>query len=224
MANLASTEIMRVLVVDDQQILRDGLTALLELEDDVEIAGVASNGLEALELAQTTSADVVLMDVRMPVMDGIETTRNFVGQGGPPVVLLTTFEEVEDMTGGLNAGAHGYLFKSATIEEILHALKSAVKGEKVIHPRVAQHLARQMTRPEIQIKPTIQAQPSDFTQRELEILQGMAQGQSNKQIANEFGISEGTVKVHVGNILTKLGVQNRTQAVLRANELRILWG
>lgn len=219
---MTSTKVLRVLVVDDQPILRDGLTALLELEDDIAIAGAATNGLEALELARSTPVDVVLMDVRMPVMDGIEATRNFVGQGGPPVVLLTTFEEVDDMTGGLNAGAHGYLFKSATIEEILHALKSAVRGEKVIHPRVAQNLARQMTRPEVPAISTIQAQVSDFTQRELEVLQGMAQGQSNKQIANGFGISEGTVKVHVGNLLTKLGAQNRTQAVLRATEMRIL--
>ena len=154
---MTSTKVLRVLVVDDQPILRDGLTALLELEDDIAIAGAATNGLEALELARSTPVDVVLMDVRMPVMDGIEATRNFVGQGGPPVVLLTTFEEVDDMTGGLNAGAHGYLFKSATIEEILHALKSAVRGEKVIHPRVAQHLARQMTRPEVPAISAVQA-------------------------------------------------------------------
>lgn len=223
MAETAYSQLMRVLVVDDQAILRDGLTALLALEDDVEVTGAATNGREALELALTARPDVVLMDVRMPVMDGIEATRQFVLRGGPPVVLLTTFEEVEDMTGGLNAGAHGYLFKSASIDEILHALKSAVRGEKVIHPRVAQHLARQMTRSDHQVAPPpIQIQVSDFTDRELEVLKGMAQGQSNKQIGNVMGISEGTVKVHVGNILTKLGAQNRTQAVLRANELQLL--
>lgn len=213
---------MRVLVVDDQVILRDGLTALLALEDDVEVAGAASNGFEALALALTTRPDVVLMDVRMPVMDGIEATRQFILRGGPPVVLLTTFEEIEDMTGGLNAGAYGYLFKSSSIEEILHALKSAVRGEKVIHPRVAQHLARQMARGETQVPPIIEVRRSDFTDRELDVLRGLAQGQSNKQIGQVMGISEGTVKVHVGNILTKLGAKNRTQAVLRANELQLL--
>lgn len=212
---------MRVLVVDDQVILRDGLTALLGLEDDVEVAGVAANGHEALEMSLSTQPDVVLMDVRMPVMDGIESTRNFVMRGGPPVVLLTTFEEINDMTDGLNAGAYGYLFKSASIEEILHALRSAVRGEKVIHPRVAQHLARQMARPVPQPEsPAVHA--SDFTRRELEVLRGLVHGQSNKTIAKGLSISESTVKVYVGNILTKLDAQNRTQAVLRANELQLL--
>lgn len=223
MADFADKQLMRVLVVDDQVILREGLTALLDLEDDVEVVGQAANGRAALELAQQLDPDVVLMDVRMPVMDGVEATRQFVARGGPPVVLLTTFEEVEDMTGGLNAGAYGYLFKSASMDEILHALKSAVRGEKVIHPRVAQHLARQMARPTLQtVPPTVQARASDFTERELEVLRGMARGESNKQIAGLLGISEGTVKVHVSNILIKLGAQNRTQAVLRANEFRVL--
>lgn len=222
MVDLADNRVMRVLVVDDQVILRDGLAALLNLEDNVEVVGEAENGMVALQLAQQLKPDVVLMDVRMPIMDGVEATRQFTARGGPPVVLLTTFEEVEDMTGGLNAGAYGYLFKSASIEEILHALQSATRGERVVHPRVAQHLARQMARPIPHIAPPpLQAQASDFTDRELEVLRGMARGESNKQIGTLLGISEGTVKVHVGNVLTKLGVRNRTQAVLRAKELML---
>ncbi|MDV6376182.1 response regulator [Deinococcus arenicola] len=138
---------LRLLVVDDQPLVRQGLASLLALEDDVEVLAQAANGLEALHLAGELRPDVVLMDVRMPVMGGIQATEEFRRRGGPPVVLLTTFEEVEDMTGGLNAGAAGYLFKSAEIEEILDALWRVHRGERVIHPRVAQALARQLRTP-----------------------------------------------------------------------------
>lgn len=184
---------------------------LLDLEDDVEVVGQAEDGLEALHLAQQLRPDVVLMDVRMPVIDGVRATEEFHRRGGPPVVLLTTFEEVEDMAGGLNAGAAGYLFKSAEIEEILEALHRVHRGEQAIHPRVAQVLARQLQSPA----------PS-LTEREQEVLRGLAAGQTNKQIAEQMGISEGTVKVHVSNILAKLGAGNRTEAVLLAGELGLL--
>lgn len=202
---------LRVLVVDDQPLVRQGLASLLDLEDDVEVVGQAEDGLEALHLAQQLRPDVVLMDVRMPVIDGVRATEEFHRRGGPPVVLLTTFEEVEDMAGGLNAGAAGYLFKSAEIEEILEALHRVHRGEQAIHPRVAQVLARQLQSPA----------PS-LTEREQEVLRGLAAGQTNKQIAEQMGISEGTVKVHVSNILAKLGAGNRTEAVLLAGELGLL--
>ncbi|MBI0446900.1 response regulator transcription factor [Deinococcus sp. DB0503] len=202
---------LRVLIVDDQPLVRQGLALLLDLEDDVEVVGQAEDGLEALHLAQQLRPDVVLMDVRMPVIDGVRATEEFHRRGGPPVVLLTTFEEVEDMAGGLNAGAAGYLFKSAEIEEILEALHRVHRGEQAIHPRVAQVLARQLQSPA----------PS-LTEREQEVLRGLAAGQTNKQIAEQMGISEGTVKVHVSNILAKLGAGNRTEAVLLAGELELL--
>ena len=202
---------LRVLIVDDQPLVRQGLALLLDLEDDVEVVGQAEDGLEALHLAQQLRPDVVLMDVRMPVIDGVRATEEFHRRGGPPVVLLTTFEEVEDMAGGLNAGAAGYLFKSAEIEEILEALHRVHRGEQAIHPRVAQVLARQLQSPA----------PS-LTEREQEVLRGLAAGQTNKQIAEQMGISEGTVKVHVSNILAKLGAGNRTEAVLLAGELGLL--
>lgn len=222
MVDFTDSKLMRVLVVDDQMILREGLTALLDLEDDVEVVGQAENGKAALELAQQCNPDVILMDIRMPVMDGVEATRQFAVRGGPPVVLLTTFEEVDDMIGGLNAGAYGYLFKNASIDEILHALKSAVQGEKVIHPRVAQHLAKRMAKSAPHTPPAVQVRASDFTKRELEVLRGMARGESNKKIAVLLNVSEGTIKIHVSSILTKLDTKNRTQAVLWANELRIV--
>lgn len=207
---------LRVLVVDDQPLVRQGLASLLALEDDVEVVGQAGNGLEALHLAEELKPDVVLMDVRMPVMGGVQATEEFRRRGGPPVVLLTTFEEVEDMTGGLNAGAAGYLFKSAEIEEILDALWRVHRGEGAIHPRVAQALARQLRVP----APVAAAAP--LTEREQEVLRGLAAGHPNKRIGSHMGISEGTVKVHVSNILAKLGAGNRTEAVLRAQELGLL--
>lgn len=167
---------LRVLIVDDQPLVRQGLALLLDLEDDVEVVGQAEDGLEALHLAQQLRPDVVLMDVRMPVLDGIRATEEFRRRNGPPVVLLTTFEEVEDMAGGLNAGAAGYLFKSAEIEEILEALHRVHRGEQAIHPRVAQVLARQLQSPA----------PS-LTEREQEVLRGLAAGQTNKQIAEQMG-------------------------------------
>lgn len=207
---------LRVLIVDDQPLVRQGLALLLDLEDDVEVVGQAEDGLEALHLAQQLRPDVVLMDVRMPVIDGVRATEEFRRRNGPPVVLLTTFEEVEDMAGGLNAGAAGYLFKSAEIEEILEALHRVHRGEQAIHPRVAQVLARQLQAPASVIP------SAALTEREKEVLKALAAGQPNKRIAVQMGISEGTVKVHVSNILAKLGAGNRTEAVLLAGELGLL--
>lgn len=207
---------LRVLIVDDQPLVRQGLASLLDLEDDVEVLAQAENGRQALHLAGELRPDVVLMDVRMPVMDGIQATAEFRRRNGPPVVLLTTFEEVEDMTGGLNAGAAGYLFKSAEIDEILDALWRVYRGEKVIHPRVAQALAQQLRVP-------VRLEPSGLlTEREVQVIRALAAGQPNKRIGQQMGISEGTVKVHVSNILAKLGAGNRTEAVRRAMELGLL--
>ncbi|WP_293908984.1 response regulator transcription factor [Deinococcus sp.] len=214
---------MRVLIVDDQVILRSGLAALMELEDDMEVVGLAENGAVALEMAEQFGPDVVLMDVRMPVMDGIEATAALVQRGGPPVVLLTTFEEVEDMLGGLNAGAIGYLFKTAEIDTILHALRSAVKGVKVIDPKVAVHLAGYVgsARP-APAQPTDLIVPEALTRRELEVLLSLAAGHSNKRIALQLGITESTVKVYVGNVIAKLDATNRTDAVRRGRELGLV--
>lgn len=207
---------LRVLIVDDQPLVRQGLASLLDLEDDVQVLAQAENGRQALDLAGELRPDVVLMDVRMPVMDGIQATAEFRRRNGPPVVLLTTFEEVEDMTGGLNAGAAGYLFKSAEIDEILDALWRVHRGEKVIHARVAQALARQLRLP-------ARLEPSGaLTGREVQVIRALAAGQPNKRIGQQMGISEGTVKVHVSNILAKLGAGNRTEAVRRAIDLGLL--
>ena len=207
---------LRVLIVDDQPLVRQGLDSLLDLEDDVRVLAQAENGRQALDLADELRPDVVLMDVRMPVMDGIQATAEFRRRNGPPVVLLTTFEEVEDMTGGLNAGAAGYLFKSAEIDEILDALWRVHRGEKVIHVRVAQALAQQLRLP-------AHLEPSGaLTGREVQVIRALAAGQPNKRIGQQMGISEGTVKVHVSNILAKLGAGNRTEAVRRAIDLGLL--
>lgn len=230
---------LRVLIVDDQPLVRQGLASLLDLEDDVQVVAQAEHGARALELAQALNPDVILMDVRMPVMDGVSATAELRRRGGPPVVLLTTFEEVEDMTGGLNAGARGYLFKSAEIEEIVAALQRVHRGEQVIHPRVAQLLAQHLTRtpPAAQ---TFHPQRSGvsrgetdggrssrpregvLTEREVQVVRALAAGHPNKRIASQMGISEGTVKVHVSSILGKLNAGNRTEAVRRAADLGLL--
>ena len=212
--------VLRVLIVDDQPLVRQGLTNLLALEDDLEIVGQAENGLQAIEMVAQLRPDVVLMDIRMPVLSGIAATAKIKGRGGPPVVLLTTFEEVDDMTAGLNAGAAGYLFKSAEIEEIHDALRRVCQGERVIHPRVAAALAQHLVIPPLPAV-NLEARPT-LTEREMQVLRGMAVGFSNRRIADHIGIGMGTVKVHAGNVLDKLGAENRVEAVIKARRWGIL--
>lgn len=224
---------IRLLIVDDQPLVRQGLTGLLELEDHLEIVGEAANGQEALRLTETLHPDVVLMDIKMPVMGGIEATAHLRESGGPAVVLLTTFEELDDMVAGINAGAAGYIFKSASIDEIIDTITRVSKGEQVINSRVAVALAKQVsshsssTFHPSQVNSTTQSQQTnqsdlEITKREKDILRCIIEGQSNKHIAQTLNIAEGTVKVHVGKILEKLEVKNRTEAAIRANQLGLL--
>jgi DNA-binding NarL/FixJ family response regulator len=237
--------VLRILVVDDQPLVRQGLAGLLALEDDLEVVGQAENGAQALALVAEFRPDVVLMDIRMPVMNGIEATAQLKRQGGPPVVLLTTFEEVDDMIEGLNAGADGYLFKSAEVEDIQDALRRVVRGERIINARVAAALAQRMTAPQGGVRsPTYGAPPHAssavslgavspnvrtpsglaLTEREAQVISALSEGLANKRIAQLMGISEGTIKVHVSNILSKLEVENRTEAVLKARRLGLISG
>lgn len=204
---------IRLIIVDDQPLVREGLASLLEMEDDIEIVATASNGREGLEAIRTHHPDAVLMDIRMPVMTGIEAVRENRAAGGPPIILLTTFEEEDDMIAGVQAGAAGYLFKNAEVEEIHAALQQVVSGGTVIHPKVTQALAQALAHP----KPT-PTQIIPLTGRELDVLKGIASGVSNKHIARELGIVEGTVKVHISSVLGKLGAANRTDAVRIARE------
>ena len=236
--------VLRIVVVDDQPLVRQGLAGLLALEDDLEVVGQAENGAQALERVAECRPDVVLMDIRMPVMSGIEATARLKRQGGPPVVLLTTFEEIDDMIEGVNAGADGYLFKSAEVEEIQDALRRVVRGERIINARVAAALAQRMTAPPAGSRSTTYATPAHpgalgpggaspnvrtpghpvLTEREAQVISALSGGLANKRIAQLMGISEGTVKVHVSNILSKLEVENRTEAVLKARRLGLISG
>ncbi|KQR25677.1 response regulator transcription factor [Deinococcus sp. Leaf326] len=206
---------MRVLIVDDQPLVRNGLSALLSLEEGVTVVATAVDGAEAVRWCAQEAVEVVLMDVRMPGMDGLEATRRLRDVGGPPVVLLTTFEEEEDMVAGVQAGAAGYLFKSAEVDEIMRTLERVCRGERVFHARVTQALAEALSAPQVRPQQVL-------TVRELEVLRALATGWSNKRIAAQLQISEGTVKIHVSNILGKLEASSRTDAVRMAYQSRLL--
>ena len=208
---------MRIVIVDDQPLVREGLASLLDMEDDIEVVATAVNGREGLDVIRAHRPDAALMDIRMPVMTGIEAVRENRAAGGPPIILLTTFEEEEDMIAGVQAGAAGYLFKNAEVEEIHAALQQVVQGGTVIHPKVTQALADALSKPRPQPSPTI-----PLTARELEVVRGIASGISNKLIARNLGITEGTVKVHISSILAKLDAANRTDAVRIAATLGLL--
>ena len=215
---------IRILLVDDQTLIRQGIKLLLDLEPDLEVVGLAGNGREALELAAELRPDVVLMDVRMPELDGVAATRALTArlpQTG--VIILTTFDDDEYVFEGLKAGARGYLLKDVSSDEMAQAVRAVAAGQALIQPSVARKVVAEFSRlaagaPREQ--PPELAQP--LTERELEVLRAMAAGQSNREIAELLVITEGTVKNHVSNLLAKLDVRDRTQAVLKAQALRLI--
>ncbi|NUR83877.1 MAG: response regulator transcription factor [Nonomuraea sp.] len=201
---------MRVLVVDDQQIMREGLVALLSLMDGIEVAGDAANGEEALRLVATLDPDVVLMDLRMPVMDGVEATRRITrDHPSTAVLVLTTYDDDESITAALLAGARGYLTKDAGRAEIAAALRSAAAGQSTFSAPVSRRLVEALSRREP--GPVAQA-PDGLTVREVEVLRLIARGLSNAEIAATLVIAETTVKTHINNAFAKIGARNRTEA------------
>jgi DNA-binding NarL/FixJ family response regulator len=214
---------IRVLLVDDQALFREGLATLLSLQPDVEVVGEAGNGREALDAAAALRPDVVLMDLRMPVLDGVAATRDLKTSANPArVIVLTTFDDDETVFDGLRAGAVGYLLKDVSSEKLLEAIRAAARGESFLQPSIAAKVLAEFNRlgPPRSVPPAGLVEP--LSARELEILHGLATGQSNKEIAVRLFITEGTVKNHVTNILGKLDARDRTQAALRARELGIL--
>lgn len=223
---------IHVLIVDDQLLLRQSFQRLLELERGIAVAGVAGNGEEALaRLAalerEGTLPDVVLMDIRMPVMDGVQATER-ISERWPSVrvLILTTFDDQEYVIRGIRAGAKGYLLKDASAAELLDAIRAVHAGGSPLQPSVAAklvaHLAQPEThtahaRPEVEA-PTLPGGGSELTERECEILGYIARGASNREIGESLFITEGTVKNHVSNILSKLALRDRTQAALWARE------
>jgi DNA-binding NarL/FixJ family response regulator len=210
--------------VDDQTLFREGLGTLLSVQPDLQVVGEATHGEEALQLAATLHPDVVLMDLRMPIMDGVTATRHL--RATHPecrVIILTTFDDDENVFKGLRAGAVGYLLKDAPSEKLIEAIRAAARGESFLQPSVAAKVVAEFARltraPGTRVAAPLQ---EPLSERESEILRLVARGASNKEIAAALVIAEGTVKNHVTNILGKLGVGDRTQAALKAKELGIL--
>jgi DNA-binding NarL/FixJ family response regulator len=216
---------IRVLLVDDQALFREGLCTLLSLHEDIKVVGEAGDGREALDKAAILRPDVILMDLRMPILDGVAATRRLKESAHPArVIVLTTFDDDETVFDGLRAGAVGYLLKDVSSEKLVEAIRAAARGESFLQPSIAAKVLAEFTRLEgsAASPPPPAALVEPLSDRELEILRLVAAGDSNKEIAARLYITEGTVKNHVTNILGKLGVRDRTQAALMAREMGIL--
>jgi DNA-binding NarL/FixJ family response regulator len=209
---------IRVALVDDQTLVRRGIRSLLELAPDITIVAEAADGDEALEMIRRERPDAVLLDVRMPKRTGIEVLRELRASNAlPPTILLTTFDDDEALLEGVKAGARGYLLKDVSLEQLTDAIRTVASGGTLIRPAVTERVLRGLEH----IRPTFEAlsPPDPLTKREVEILRLMAGGYSNREIADALGTAEGTVKNHASSILSKLGVRDRTRAVLKALEL-----
>jgi RNA polymerase sigma factor (sigma-70 family) len=219
---------IRVLLVDDQTLVRQGIQLLLEIEADIQVIGQAANGRKALQLVEALHPDVVLMDVRMPDMDGVTATQaisaRFPDTG---VIILTTFEDDEFVFGGLEAGARGYLLKDISSDEMAQAIRKVAAGEALIQPSITRKVLAEFSRlataaEKSETKPLKPALAEPLTEREQEVLRALAKGLSNREIARQLVITEGTVKNHVSSLIAKLEVRDRTQAVLKAQELGLI--
>lgn len=201
---------IRVLVVDDHSMVRAGLQQLLGSAQDIEVAGLAGNGEEAVQLADQLHPDVVLMDLQMPVMDGVAATAEMRARlPGTHVVILTSFSDRDRIVGAIDAGAVGYLLKDASPDELLAGVRAAARGESPLHPRAARELLSART--DAASNPVV-----ELTARETEVLGLVRQGLSNKQIARRLGITERTVKAHLTSCFQRIGVLDRTQAAVWA--------
>ena len=215
---------VRVLLVDDQTLFREALRTLLEVREEIEVVGEAGNGEQALRQAAELVPDVVLMDLRMPVLDGVAATRRLrVEQPSVRVLALTTFDDDEDVFAALRAGALGYLLKDVTSAQLVEALQAAARGESVLQPSVAAKVVARIAQlPDLDPAPRPQPLVVPLSERELEVVRLIGQGRSNREIAGALFLAEGTVKNHVTNVLAKLGARDRTQAALRGRALGII--
>ena len=212
---------IRVVLADDQPLVRAGLRVLINDTPDIEVTGEAGTGAQAVQLARDTSPDVVVMDIRMPGMDGIEASRMITAGDDPArVVVLTTFDDDDYVYGALRAGASGFLVKDMALDDILTAIRVAAAGGALIAPGVTRRLIAQFTaRPEPGPPPR---QLNGITEREREVLTLIGRGMSNSEIASHLFISMATVKAHVARLLTKLGARDRVQLVITAYEARLV--
>ena len=212
------TDVVRVLIADDEAIVRDGLRAIIEVEPDLEVVGEAADGAETVAAARRLQPDVALVDIQMPVMDGIAATRRLMALPVPPrVLVLTTFDRNEYVYEALRAGASGFLLKDVRRGQLTTAIRTVVSGETLLAPAITRRLIEEFcTRP----SPLHGTPPqlAELTAREVEVLQLLGCGRSNSDIATELVVAETTVKTHVAHILTKLGLRDRAQAVVVAYE------
>lgn len=216
-----SAKVIRVLLVDDQALFREALHTLLSVQPNIEVIGEAANGAEALDIATARHPDVVLMDLQMPIMDGVAATRKL-HESSPDcrVIVLTTFDDDEYVFEGLRAGAVGYLLKDVSGAKLVEAIMTAARGETFLQPSIAAKVVAEFSRQRPRTENVALVEP--LTGREMAILRLLMAGKSNREIADDLFITEGTVKNHVTNILGKLGVRDRTQAVIRAQELGLV--
>jgi NarL family two-component system response regulator LiaR len=207
-------EKIRVLIVDDHQIVRQGLRNFLELNEDISIIGEVADGIAALESATMLKPDVILMDLVMPRMDGITATMEIKKRNPEVMVIaLTSFTEDDKVIPAIQAGACSYLLKDVSPDDLVEAIRAAAKGEARLHPDVTRKLMQQVSKPTPAQKETL---PAEITDRELDVIRLVAQGESNQEIASELVISEKTVKTHMSNIFSKLGLVDRTQLAIYA--------
>ncbi|MET8352214.1 MULTISPECIES: response regulator transcription factor [unclassified Micromonospora] len=208
---------VRVVVADDQEVVRAGFAALLDTQPDFTVVGSAADGAEAVRICRERRPDVVLMDVRMPVMDGIEATRHLAAAGGPRVLILTTFDLDEHVYDALGAGASGFLLKDVTAERLFDAVRVVAAGEALLAPTVTRRLIGEFAR--IRPRPPRPLTPLGvLTPRETEVLRLLAEGLSNPEIAERLVVGDETVKTHVSRLLGKLGLRDRAQAIVVAYE------
>jgi len=210
---------IKILLVDDQSLFREGLRTLLSVHSDFEVVGEAGNGEEAIRLARSLLPSVVLMDLQMPVLDGVAATRRLQEeQPNSRVIVLTTFDDDEMVFDGLRAGAVGYLLKDAPSEKLAEAVRVAARGETFLQPSVAAKVVAEFARLSRKTVGTGNSVIEPLSEREIEILRLITKGASNREIAGALFLAEGTVKNHVSNILGKLEVRDRTQAALKAKD------
>jgi DNA-binding NarL/FixJ family response regulator len=215
---------IRVLLADDQALFREGLDTLLSVHKDIEVVGQASNGQEAVDQALNLRPDVILMDMQMPILNGIGATRRL-KQSLPAcrVIMLTTFNEDETIFDALRAGAVGYLLKDVGSVQLAESIRATARGESILDPSVAAKVVQEFSRVSSMVPATSsEILPEPLSEREIELLGLIASGLSNKEIAETLFITEGTVKNHITHILGKLSVRDRTQAALRAKEIGLI--
>jgi len=216
------SQALRILLVEDETLVRQGIRKLLELDPRIEIAAEAGDGEEALRLIETAKPDVVLLDVRMPKLDGLGVLRALQTRpDAPPCLVLTTFDDRTLILEAIREGARGFLRKDVSLAQLVDAIETLAAGRTFLQPALSESLIKGMeSRPPLAVPALAMVEP--LTPRETEVLRLMAAAYTNREIAEALGAAEGTVKIHVSNILSKLGARDRTQAVLRSLELRLL--